>query len=158
MSTTGKPIGLNYARQLASNYRENKLSKGQILTNDTQAVWFSKDVLLEALGVAAGSGSEDITGIRVYFGAYAEEPGYPDNTFDQNKLTLVLVTTGTDKIDIDRNGSPEIAYLDIIDDPGTKPSYPDATNGTTVAGKNYYNEAQLVPPPNSANGLGLLDW
>ena len=163
MSTTGKPIGLNYARQLVSNYKENNLSKGQILTNDTQAVWFSKDVLLEALGLSAGSGSEDVTGIRFYFGAYATEPGYPDNTFDQNKLTLVLVTTGTSQIEISRDGSPEIAFLDIIDDPATKPSYPDAdTSGTMTPGgavsKNYYNDGQLVPPPFNATGLGLMDW
>jgi hypothetical protein len=157
MSTTGKPIGLNYARQLAKNYKDNKLSKGEILTNDTQAVWFSKDVLLDALGLDAGAGSPDVTGIRIYFGAYAAETGYPDNTYDQNKLTLVLVRTGNSQIEISRGGSPEIAYLDIIDDPTTQPSYPDSSKGA-VTGKNYYNEAQLVPPPSNATGLGLLDW
>ena len=163
MSTTGKPIGLNYARQLVKNYKINKLATGQILTDDTQAVWFSKDVLLQALGLEPGSGSDDITGIRFYFGAYAEEPGYPDNAFDQNKMTLVLVTTGTQQITIDRAGTPEIAYVDIIDKPNTKPSYPDAGAASTIGSgsavaKNYYNDGQMAPPPPPGASLGLLDF
>lgn len=148
---TGRPIDLGYARQLAKNFRDNKLEKQTLLPNDAQAVWFSKEVLLDALGGA------DVTGIRFYFGAYEEHPGYPENPYDYNKLTLVLVQTGPDKISIDRGGVMEDAYLDIITNPSTPPSYPP-TSGPVVITKNYFNDGQMNPPPVNAIGLGLMDF
>lgn len=160
MATTGQLIDLKYARQLAKNYKLNKLDKGEILTDDTQAVWFSKDVLLAALGAPTGSGAADVSGIRFYFGAYESQEGYPQNSFDRNKLTLVMVQTGTDRITIDRNGVSETAFLDVTGDPDPsnpiQPAYPNPAD--PVTGKTCYNEGQMAPPPNNAAGLGLMDW
>jgi len=153
MPSGGNPISLSYARQLVKNYKDNDLATSSILPNDTQAVWFSKEILLEALGVPAGSGSADITGLRFYFGAYGYDvDGYPADPDDQDKLTLVIVETGTESIEVERKGEMETVYLDLITDTTTEPSYPDPARAVTD--KTTFNDGQSYPPP-ANRGLGL---
>ena len=158
---SGKKIDLAYARQLAKNYQDNNLATGKIIKNDdTRAVWFSKEAILEVLGLSPGTDTKDVTGLRFYFAAYEEEKNYPSNPYDNNKLTLVITQTGKESITIDRGGVSEQAFLDIIDDQGpggkTQPSYPTGTPG----GNNnlIFNEGQFCPPPVHGSGLGLMDW
>ena len=154
----GKAISLAYARQLAKNYEDNKLGK-PLLANDTQGVWFSKECILEALGLDPKTETPGITGLRMYFGAYEKSSttGCPANSADDNKLTLVMVETGTNYIEVMRGTETEIEYTDIITEPmSTKPAYPDPLN-PEPAGK-YFNEGQSFPPPTKGQGLGLLDF
>lgn len=150
MPTTGQPIDLSYARQLAKNFRDNQLASGKIRTDDTQAVWFSKQVLLNALS------GDDVTGLRFYFGSYETKPGFPENPFDQNKLTLIAVQTGKDSIQIERGSVVETAFLDVITDPSEKPAYPSSPG--PAAKNTYNNEGQCSPPPMPSSRLGLLDF
>ncbi len=158
MPTAGKPIGLNYARKLADNYVQNKLGQ-KLLPDDTQAVWFSKETILSALGLPPDSDTKEVTGLRFYFGAYSNEPGYPESATDQNKLTLVIVQTGDTVIEFVRDGNPDAAYADIIEDmiPGepTQPAYPSTDD--PAPNMRYFNDGQTVPPPNPQE-LGLMDW
>lgn len=155
----GKAISLSYARQLAKNFEANKLGK-PLLADDSQGVWFSKETILEALGLDPKLNTPGITGLRMYFGAYedaASHPGYPANNENDNKLTLILVGTGQDYIEVWRGKEMETAYLDIINEPmNTPPAYPDPMN-PDPAGK-YFNEGQSFPPPANGQGLGLLDF
>ncbi|MEO6669392.1 MAG: hypothetical protein ABIN36_07940 [Ferruginibacter sp.] len=153
----GNFIDLSYARQLAQNFVETKLQPGTISTEDTQAVWFSKENILALLGVDTSLGSAEVSGVRIYFGAYKDHEDYPANAADQNKMTLVLVTTGIETIEVTRGTVTETAYLDLIEgDITTPPAYP--VNNTPVEKSAYLNEGQLVPPPSDATGLGLMDW
>ena len=154
----GEKIDLNYARQLAKNYADTKL--GTLLPeDDAKAVWFSSTVILEALGLDPQISTGSITGIRIYFGAYKQEPGYPQNVADQDKLTLILMPTGTDEITIYRGGVKETAFLDILDEgPGggkIQPSYPV---GPATDINSIINEGQLTPPPVGGVAPGLLNW
>lgn len=158
MPTAGKPIGLNYARKLADNFVQKKLGQA-LLKDDTQAVWFSKETILTALGLPSDTKTKDITGLRFYFGSYTDEPGYPESKSDQNKLTLVIVQTGETVIKFVKDGNPDAAYADIIEDmiPGepTQPSYPSV--GDPAPNMRYYNEGQTTPPP-TPQALGLMNW
>ncbi len=162
--TTGQQIDLDYARQLVKNFRDDKRAAGKIRTDDTQSVWFSKDIILRALGMVDNDASANagVTGLRFYFGSYTTEAGYPQNEFNQNKLTLVMVQTGTASMEISRNGVPETAFLDVINEPvpgaKTQPSYP---KGPTTGANPLFNDGQMAPPPpppGAISDLGLLDW
>jgi hypothetical protein len=152
MPTGGKAIGLNYARQLVDNFKKNRLDK-LLPKNDSQAVWFSKEVILDALGLPPGTNTGTVTGIRIYLAAYEIHDGFPSNIADQNKLTMVLVPTGTDEVEFDHGIETETAFKDIIDAQTMAASYPD--EDPTIPAGRYYNDGQLYPPPRSSEGLGL---
>ncbi|MEO7522991.1 MAG: hypothetical protein ABIT58_02795 [Ferruginibacter sp.] len=153
MPNGGNPISLKYARQLVKNYKDNNLAKSSILPDDTQAVWFSRESLLDVLGIEDTAVSPAITGLRFYFGAYGtDNPDYPKSPSNREKLTLVVVETGTDNIEIERDGELETVYLDLISDTSTEPGYPEP--GDPAAGKTIYNDGQQYPPP-ADRGLGL---
>lgn len=158
MPTAGNPIGLNYARKLADNYVQKKLGQ-TLLQDDTQAVWFSKETILTALGLPADTETNEVTGLRFYFGAYEDEPGFPESSTDQNRLTLVIVQTGDTLIDFVKDDNLDAAYADIIEDmiPGepTQPGYPSADDPSP--NMRYYNDGQTSPPPTDLE-LGLMDW
>ncbi len=154
----GEKIDLNYARQLAQNYADTKL--GTLLpSNDTKSVWFSSPIILKALGLDPNISTGGVTGIRIYFGAYKQETGYPRNAADQDKLTLIMVPTGVNEIIIDRGGIKEGAFLDNIDEgPGggkIQPSYPV---GPANDSNSITNEGQMMPPPAGGIAPGLLNW
>lgn len=156
MPSPGTLIELAYARQLALNYETNKLT--QVLKPDeTRAVWFSAKTVLAALGLPDVEPTADITGLRFYFGAYGSVTGYPANPADYDKMTLVMIATGEDTLDI----PGDVAYTDIIDpvDVAAKPqpAYPSTPPGPTGATA-VYNDGQNFPPPSNVAGLGLMDW
>jgi hypothetical protein len=146
-------IGTGLARQLAKNYKMYKLGK-QLLPNDSQAVWFSKEVLLEALGFDRDM-STAISGIRFYFAAYENRndvkcPLDPD---DNGKLTLVLVQTV--EVDGEREREGKLGerqkQRDILGNPDSEPSYPPLPPSKFFK---EFNDGQLCPPPNcDTNGL-----
>ena len=147
-------IGTGLARQLAKNYKMNKLGQ-QLLPNDSQAVWFSKRILLEALGLDPDT-STIISGIRFYFAAYEDKndikcPLDPD---DNGKLTLVLVQTIEVDGEIEREGKPgeRQKQRDILGNPNSAPGYP------VPASKFFreFDDGQLCPPPAGCDSDGLL--
>lgn len=157
MSDFGKAIDVCYARKLVENFGTKKIDK-TLPKDETRAVWFSKESILEALGLdPATTDTGEITGIRFYFGAYENHDGYPANDADYNKMTLVMVKTGQDSIQVYRGTVAETMYLDIIKDPTAIPEYPDTAPAST-AEKTCYNDGQIIPPPPDGVGLGLINW
>ncbi|MFT3911983.1 MAG: hypothetical protein QM737_21340 [Ferruginibacter sp.] len=124
------------------------------MPNDTQAVWFSTEMLLQALKIEPTAATPEITGLRFYFGAYGDMPGFPKDPSQYGKLTLVVVQTGEESIPVETPEGEEKVYLDIIDDSEAEvePAYP--TSAEPVAAKSTFNEGQLYPPPFN-RGLGL---
>jgi hypothetical protein len=143
MEFTGQEIGTMYARQLAKNYRDQKLGK-QLLTDDTKAVWFSSNVMLQALGLPEDTDTGDISGIRIYFGAYENRDDFPGDPNYRRMLTLILVQT--ERI---TESSGKIVHKDILKDKHEAPAYP----GTPAA----FNDGQICPPP-SCDADGLLKF
>lgn len=154
MPQPGSQIPLSYARQLVKNYKETKLSKGEILTDDTESVWFSKEIILAALGLDANTDTKEITGLRFYLGAYTDKSGFPSNAEYQNKMTLVIAQTSNTKI-IDPKHPDDFFYDDNITDNTTQPSYPGS--GSVISDK-VYNEGQMIPPPPRPSKTGLTNW
>lgn len=134
-------IPTGYARKLAQNYRDNKLGQ-RILDNDSRAVWFPKETILEALGLEPGTTTE-FSGLRFYLGAYEDKDHapekYPKNRLHCNKITLVIVAT------------KEIQdyHKDDLDEPDATPEYPVPFR--------EFNDGQLCPPPN-CDPDGLLNF
>lgn len=154
MPNGGKAISLGYARQLVKNYLDNKLGK-PLLTDDTEAIWFSKEIILDALGLDPNLDTKAITGLRLYMGAYSDKDGYPANVADQNKLTLVVVPTNDQTIEVDRGSQKEEMYKDNVNDTSTQPAYPSA--GATTS-KVYNDGSMIPPPPKPAAALGLMEY
>lgn len=143
MPFTGKRIPTAYARQLAKNYRNQKRGK-PLLIDDTEAVWFPKEVFLEALNLPLDTDTGNISGIRVYLGAYENRSDYPRNPDWRRQLTLVLAQTESRD-----NGSGTIVERDILDDPDANPSYPNPID--------TFNDGQICPPP-KCDDRGLLNF
>ena len=156
MSEKGKAIDVCYARKLVQNYVNKKIDT-KLPLNETRAVWFQKELILEALGLDPGMDTGEISGLRFYLGAYEDHDGYPESDADYNKITLVMVKTGQDTIEVDRGTITETMYKDIIKDPNADPEYPDIAPPST-AEKTCYNEGQSIPPPPDGAGLGLINW
>jgi hypothetical protein len=135
-------ISTGYARQLAKNYRNNKLGK-QLLADDTQGIWFPKETILEALGLDPKTICP-YSGLRFYFGAYEDDAHapqkHPENRRYCNKITMVIVST------------KEISkkQKDDLNEPEAPPTYPTPLS-------DEFNDGQLCPPPN-CDVDGLLNF
>jgi hypothetical protein len=131
-------IPTSLARQLAKNYRNLKLGK-PLKYDDTHAVWFSRDTILEALNVINPDPNVGVvSGIRFYLGAYEEGNVQPSDN-KKGKLTLIIIQTRTVQ-------GKEKDYLTSPNDP---PGYPQDVI--------EYNDGQLCPPP-GCDPDGLLNF
>lgn len=137
MTFTGQEIPTCYARQLAKNYREDKL--GKVLAADqTCGVWFDKKVFLDALEL---NEPDKVSGIRIYLGSYQDHASYPRNRDYIWKMTFIIVQT---KASIDDQG--KVSHIDILEDPDASPCYDPPFK--------EWNDGQICPPPRcDANGL-----
>ncbi|MEQ1678740.1 MAG: hypothetical protein ABL876_18735 [Chitinophagaceae bacterium] len=138
-------ISTGHAKKLIQNYVENKI--GFVIDDEeTRAVWFSRDELLNSLNTPVHGVFPN--GLRFYFGAYEEydpqatrPPKYAD---EGNKITLVIIPTtarldnhGHIKMHPYRKTEP-LPY-DLLDDPNATPGYdPRFTEA---------NDGQICPPP-----------
>lgn len=125
----GQQISTALARQLVKNYKHEKRAKGKIGKDDTHAIWFSRESLLEMLAVQS-PGTAPISGIRFYIAAYpkSQQGGIPKEKKNLDKLTLVMVQT----FDVDDE------HVEILSEPNDTPKYPKMLE---------YNDGQLCPPP-----------
>jgi hypothetical protein len=106
------------ARTLIQRYRDTGgWDKGQ-----TKSVWFSKNDLIEILGMTV---EFEADGVHIYLAKYPETemPGAPDPAKYKNRITVVFVPT-IDKQDIfdvqappDESGSPSGAMATMSGDP-----------------------------------------
>lgn len=140
MPYTNKPIKTKHARKLADNYW--KKHEGKLMEDETLSVWFSKEILLEALA------DSEICGLRFYMGAYEKDyDHYPTDEHYKGKNTLIIVQTRK------KETKDGLIYEDILQDERAKPEY------DTVEKLTEYNDGQLCPPPRGrCRDLGLLNY
>ncbi len=136
-------ISTKLARKLVQNFKNDKVSK-TYKKSDTKGVWFSKEVLLEALTTKVGG--VDPTGLRFYFAAYeglvSGRP--PKHEHKANKTTLVIIPTrgkNKDGVEVRYPDIPtgEVIHFDLLTDPNALPSYDNSFR--------EYNDGQICPPP-----------
>lgn len=138
-------ISTGHAKKLIKNYVDNKIGN-TITVDETRAVWFSRDELLDALNTPVHGIMPN--GLRFYFGAYesyssGRPPKYSE---DENKITLVIVAT-TGMIGITgsvikhpyRNNPEEVLPFDLLETPDAVPEYDRAFIEV--------NDGQICPPP-----------
>lgn len=128
------------ARQLVLNYKTMKLGR-QLREDDTHAVWFPKEVLLDALNATDLEPGATVSGLRFYLGAYDNE--HQPEVGKKEKLTLVIVQTK-------KVGE---AQKDILEDPTAHPAYLMPKLAEPVE----FNDGQLCPPP-GCDEDGLLKF
>lgn len=140
-------ISTGHAKKLIQNYVVNK--KGKVIADDeTRAVWFSKEELLNALNTPVHGVAPN--GLRFYFGAYEAYQPEPQRTRppkhepEGNKITLVIIPTtarmdndGTIQMHPYRKDEP-LPY-DLLDDPKASPKYDERFTEA--------NDGQICPPP-----------
>jgi hypothetical protein len=130
-ASIGKKITTGYARQLAKNYKDQKLSK-----DETQAVWFSRNEIGQLLN------DENVSGIRFYFGSYGTMDDHKDDPLRcdyYGRTTLIMVQTG-EVIGEDECGVK--VFRDILESKREKPAYPPKPLIVVEV-----NDGQLCPPP-----------
>ena len=149
---TNKPISAKHAKQLMKNYKTHK-NKYLKNSKDVRGVWFSREILLEAMGITSDPGPKEITGLRFYFAGYEteEEAGakYPKHKVDEWKATLVFVATSEDYVEVPERDN-ERMYKDKItqEERDVPPGYEVPFFA--------YNDGQLCPPP-PVSDLGLYN-
>ncbi|MBN8675963.1 MAG: hypothetical protein J0L56_17655 [Chitinophagales bacterium] len=137
----GRKIPTSYARQLVKNYRDQKLGR-PLKSADTQSVWFSKETILQALNMVAPiDPTLDVSGLRIYIGAYESTVVQPDIN-RKGKLTLILVQTR----------ATGLKHNDILEKKDALPGYEEAAG---ILGE--FDDGQLCPPPNYDENGSLLD-
>ncbi len=157
MPFINRPIRTKHARKLADNYRKQK--KGRLIEEgETLGVWFSRNILEQALGITGPDAGKNISGLRFYMGAYEKDfDDYPNDPDYKGKITLIIVQTteGTPG----KDGRP--VYVDILEDPYAKPEYDQdiiELHLNESERRQEYNDGQLCPPPAGCQRLGLLDF
>jgi hypothetical protein len=144
MPYTNHLISTGHARKLAQNFLRNKWMTKSLKDDDSKAVWFSKEVLLTALGLDPATDTGIITGVRFYFAAYEDSNSAkipPKDKKDKGKVTLVMVQT--------EKGNGDPVDKDIL-------SEPDAQSEYDAAWFKEFNDGQLCPPPACDND-GLIN-
>ena len=82
----GKKIGIDRAKKMIANY------KSKADANATQSVWFSAEIIAEALGLSVPSGHA-FSGLRFHFAAYDPSMTEMGEAAKNHQTTLVFVPT-----------------------------------------------------------------
>jgi hypothetical protein len=150
MPFTNKKIPAKHAKRLMKNYKTHK-NKYLKNSKDSRGIWFSREVLLEALGITTDPGPKETTGLRFYFAGYESKAstGYPGHEIDEWKATLVFVATSEEWLEVPEREN-ERMYKDKITDEerDAEPEYETSLHP--------YNDGQLCPPP-PVSDLGLYN-
>lgn len=138
-------IKTKHARKLVDNWRKRPHKPPK--EKDTEAVWFPKALLLDALKTK--DPGKEISGLRFYMGAYEENnEQFPKEHAYKGMVNLIIVQTYT----VDGPGGIQIE-TDILQDPDAEPAY-----DSDKAFFEEYNDGQICPPGKGCDATGLRDF